>query len=380
MGRMSKKIKVGLIITKGNWGGAQKYVYILATNLPKDLYDVFVVVGAGKELKERLGQAGIKTYQLQNFQRDISIIKEIKTLINILRILKIEKPDVIHLNSPKAAGLGAISSRLMGIKKIIYTVHGFAFNEDRSFLSKIFIWFISWITIISCHKVIVINEKEKRQALVMSGSEKIVLIKNGITKIEFLNKETAREKLLSITTQQKTTDYEPLIWLGTLAELHKNKGLQYAIMALSKINFPFRFVIIGEGEERKNLEGLIAEKNLKEKVTLLGFIENAEIYLKAFDIFILPSIKEGSPLSTLEAGAAEVPVIATRVGGIPDLIENDKNGIIVTTKRVGELTRAIEYLIQNPEKQKSFGENLKNKIEKDFSVEQMLEKTRKLYG
>ena len=373
--------KICFAITKGNWGGAQRYVYDLATSLPKDQFEAVVICGKGETLPKKLEEAHVKTYRLPYLSRNISIISEIRSSWNLLKTVYKERPDVLHLNSPKAAGFGAVAGRLCGVNKIIYTVHGFAFNEDRNFFSKSIISFFSWVTILLSHKTIVIAKREEKQVLAMPFvKNKVILIHNGIEKIDFKEKNIARGELLTrIGESFRLSLTLETLWLGTIAELHKNKGLEYVIPALFKITTPFVFFIIGEGEERENLETLVAKYNLQEKIFLIGFMEKANQYLKAFDIFTLTSTKEGLPYTLIEAGQAGVPSIASSVGGIPDIIENGVNGILVTTARSGEITRAIEYLVQNPDKQKEFGQNLKQKGLRDFSIEQMLEKTISLY-
>ncbi|MFZ2621378.1 MAG: glycosyltransferase [Minisyncoccia bacterium] len=377
-----RKIKICYVITKGVWGGAQKYVYSLATSLPKDKYNVFVICGAGEILKEKLEKEKVKTFEIKSLKRDIGIFSEIKSFLRLFWIIFREKPDVLHLNSPKASGLGVIIGRLTFVPKIIQTVHGFTWNENRGTFSKALITFFSWITIILCHKTIVISEKEKEQTWRMPfvNDNKITLIRNGVEVIKYREKEEARKKLKELIQDPKFDILNPIIWLGTVAELHKNKGYEYAISAVNKITTPFLFFIIGSGEEKKNLEKLIAQNHLEEKVFLVGSVENAKELLKAFDIFMLTSIKEGLPYVILEAGQASLPVIASRVGGTPDIIENNSTGILVTKEKTSEITRALEYLIANPGKRELFGRNLKAKVEKDFSVEQMLEKTVSLYN
>ena len=398
-----RRKKICFVITKGVWGGAQKYLYNLAISLPKESYDVFVICGDGKVLKNKLEEKGVRVFELTDLKRDISFIREYKSFLAMLKIIRSEKPDVLHLNSPKASGLGVIAGRLCFTPKIIQTVHGWTFNEDRGLLNNMLVSFFSWITIMLCHKTIVIAREEEKQALVMPfvGRKKIILIRNGIEKtptqgrgadqsvgFDFKEKPLAQKELLSqilpmsdigrIWTSDVQVESETL-WFGTIAELHKNKGLEYAIEAVSKLTTPFLFFIIGEGKERKKLEDLIEKYNLKDKVFLTGFVDNANQYLKAFDIFMLTSIKEGLPYTLLEAGYIGLPCVSTNVGGIPDIIENGVSGILVTKARTGEITRALEYLIQNPDKQKSYGEKLKEKVEKDFSLDQMLEKTLELY-
>ncbi|MEQ1500345.1 MAG: glycosyltransferase family 4 protein [Parcubacteria group bacterium] len=377
--KTEKKKKVGFIITKGVWGGAQKYVYQLATNLPKQKYDVFVIAGEGEALKNKLIEKDIKTYTLKNLKRDISVIAEIKSFFVLLKIIWKEKPDVLHLNSPKAGGLGGLVGRILFIKKIIYTSHGWTFNENRPEYQNIIIWFLAWITVLLSHKTIVIapQEKESIKKLPLIKDSKIFMIRNGVENIRFKEKQTAQKdivKRLDIKTHTEET------WIGTIAELHKNKGLEYAIEALSKVNHPFKYFILGEGEERAKLEKMIRKYNLESKVFLVGFVDKAKEYLKAFDIFMLTSIKEGLPYTILEAGMAELGVIASSVGGIPDIIENGVSGILTTKGRVGEITRSIEYIIDKPEERKEFGLKLKERIEKDFSLSQMVKRTLELYG
>jgi glycosyltransferase involved in cell wall biosynthesis len=128
------------------------------------------------------------------------------------------------------------------------------------------------------------------------------------------------------------------------------------------------------------LEKIIEKYNLENRVFLVGFLENAKEYLKAFDIFTLTSIKEGLPYTILEAGLAGLPIIASNVGGVPDIIDNGINGILVEKTNVGQISKTIEFMIKNPDQRKSFGLKLQQKIEKEFSLKQMLDKTLQLYG
>ncbi len=369
----SKK-KICFFITKAVWGGAQKYVFDLATSLPKDKFEVLVICGKGEALKKKLEESGISVYQISSLKRDSSF-GAITIGLKVLSILKKEKPDVLHLNSPQAAGIGAVAGRLLFIPKVIQTVHGFTFNEHRNSLSNSIIYFFTWLTILLCHKTIVIAPQEEKQAKAMLVSKsKIVLIRNGIVPMDFLEKNEARDFLKS-----KNDKLNQSIWIGTIAELHKNKGLFFAIKAFLKLRPNAIFIIIGEGEERSNLEKLIAEHKLENRVFLLGFVDNATRYLKAFDIYLCSSLKEGLPYTILEAGFAGLPIIATTVGGIPDIIGEDKDGILIPPKRDGAIKRAIEYLIENPEEEKIFGEKIKEKVERNFSFNGMLEKTLELY-
>lgn len=371
------KKKVCLMVTKGVWGGAQKYVYSIATGLPKNLYDVFVITGKGEILKNKLEKENIRVYEIDNLKRDISTFSEIKSFFSILKILRQERPDVLHLNSPKAGGLGSVVGKILGIKNVILTAHGWTFNEDRRVFDKLVIMFLSWFTVLLCHKTIVIAEKEMKQTKIMPFvNKKIVLIRNGVENIDFKEKTEAQKELFKYINK---TSINNVLWLGTVSELHKNKGLEYTIEGVAKIETPFVFFIIGEGEERKNLEKMIEKYNLENRVFLVGFLENAKEYLRAFDIFTLTSIKEGLPYTILEAGLAGIPVIASKVGGIPDIIDNGTGGVLVEKTNVEQITKTIKFMIKNPDQRRSFGLKLQEKVEKEFSLKQMLDKTMEVY-
>ena len=333
-------MKIIYAITKGNWGGAQKQVFELALAMKEQGHNVKVIFGTHGTLKERLEQTGIETIVLPDMQRDVSILKEFSSFVDLIKILRKERPDVVHLHSSKMGAIGGLAARISGINSIIYTAHGWPFNEDRPKLQKFIIELISWLTIVYSTKTIVLSEKERNQVIRWPFiSKKIVVVPNGIKEINFLNREEARQKIRDLV-KNSLPDNQP--WIGTIAELHTNKGLGYALVALNSLpeTSPFVYIIIGEGEEREKLE------KFKEKVILLGFQKEASTLLKAFDLFLLPSKKEGLPYAILEAGMAGVPVISTNVGGIPEIISSDKEGLIVPPQDSEKLKEAIQYAIK----------------------------------
>lgn len=386
-----QKKKILYCITKSNWGGAQRYVYNLATSLPRDNFEIAVVLGDNGKLKEKLESSGIRTISVKSLERNVKIIKDFSSFFELLKIFKKEKPDIIHLNSSKIGGLGGLAGRIMGVKKIIFTAHGWAYNEERNFLQKIVIAVLHFITVLFSHLTISVSEKSKDQFKgIKSVKKKVIVIHNGIGEIQFIAKEKARQEFAGVRLPQTEKirgiiESEPL-WIGTISELHKNKGLRYAIKAVKKYletkqsnSKEIIFVIMGEGEERKNLEEIIKNNNLEDSIFLIGNVENASSYLKALDIFTLTSITEALPYAILEAGKAKIPIIASNVGGISEIIDDMKSGILIQPKKPKEIKDAIEYLMNNPEKKEIFSSLLKEKIDRDFSLDKMISKTIKLY-
>lgn len=374
---MNPKIKILYVITKSNWGGAQRYVFDLATSLDKNIFDIGVVLGGNGLLKQKLTSENISTISLPSLERDINLKKELLSAKRLWQILKKEKPDIVHLNSSKAGAIGAIVARAAGVKKIIFTAHAWAFNENRSFLSQIIITFFHWLTVILSHKTIAVSESVKNQIIHLPFiKNKIEVIYPGIQQFEFKTRENSRNLL---TSKNETLEN---IWVGTIAELHPIKGLVYYIDAINLIKDKYpdvKFCVLGEGEERKNLEGIITENELTEKVQLLGFMEDAKTYLKAFDIFVLPSLSEAFGYVVGEAGIAALPVIASNVGGIPEIIENNISGILVPSKNPLALATAIESYIQNPLLRELHGKKLNESVIKNFNLETTIQKTELLY-
>ncbi|MDD2657873.1 MAG: glycosyltransferase [Candidatus Pacebacteria bacterium] len=310
------KKKILFVITKSNWGGAQRYVYDLASGLPKEQFDVAVALGGtGRAdastglLEERLSGAGVRTIFLASFTRDVYLLRDVKAFFELLNVIKKEKPDVLHLNSSKAGGLGALAGHITGVRRIIFTAHGFAHNEIRPLPQRALIWVASWFTILFAHRVIVLSNYELRRAPVIFTRRKFVVVHNGIDlHMQFGSGEKIRNAFPAGT---RIT--------GTIGELTRNKN-QIALIEEAKNNSEMFIAIVGEGEERARLESKIREYGLENRVKLFGFMPASEV-LRGFDVFTLPSLKEGLPYVLLEAKAAGLPIAANRVGGVGEILD-----------------------------------------------------------
>ena len=388
---MNKRKKILYMVTKANWGGAQKYVFDLATEMLGRDYDVVVAYGEPfGELVEKLeafnlkleeeSASRIKLIPIENLGRDVNLMNEFRATKALWTILKEEKPDVIHLNSPKIGGLGALLGRLARVPRIIYTAHGWSFNERRPAWQSLLIKYFSWVTILLSHKTIVIAKTEMKQVagwpLISEG--KLVQIYNGIKGGVFLNRVMARNFFGSKGIEINEED----TLIITIAELHSNKGLDYGIEAfkeLSEAHLNLKYLIIGEGEERNYLEALVRDYGLEGRVFFCGHLADAAYYLKAGDIFLLPSLKEGFPFVLLEAGLTGLAVVSSDVGGISELITGGENGILVEAGVSSEMALAMETLLENKGLRKNYAEGLERKVATEFSFERMVIKVEELY-
>jgi glycosyltransferase involved in cell wall biosynthesis len=375
----NKKLKILYLITKSNFGGAQRYVHDLAVNMQKRGFDVSVAFGGDGLLKNKLEQLNIKTISIQGLGRNVKFLRDFILIIKLFSIYRKIKPDIVHLNSSKIGGLGAFTARCARIRKIIFTAHGWPYKEKRGLISILLIKFFSWLTVLLSHKTIVVSKDDLGRSPKLFVKKKIKLIYNGISEINFKNRNAARNLL-----KRKMRGIIPnrAVWLGTISELHRNKGLKNAVRAVSEIMRGGKnifFIIIGEGEERQLLERFITECGIENRTALVGQIDNAAILLPAFDIFIIPSVKEGLPYTLLEAGLAGLPTVATAAGGAPEVIDDMESGILVRPQSAKELEEALIYLLENNEKKVSVGAALKEKIKRDFTIEKMIDETVTIY-
>ena len=378
--------RVLYIITQTHHGGAQKYVHDLALNLSKRKnFDVTVAVGEGRDQSwmNDLSDSNIPVLRLNHVKRNLSPVHDILSGFELLKLYRKTKPDIIHLNSSKIGATGAVTAwiyRLISRKanpKIIYTIHGLVLNDPSwSFIHKSYYRFAEWFGGLFKDSIIAVSEHDKQTAIkyAIAPKNKILVIHNGINtdQNQFLDRNGARSKL----------GLDDRFTIVTIAGIYKTKGIMYAIKSISILNEETRakihYVIIGDGPERHSLEDYVKRHNLANTITFLGAKDNARIYLKAFDLFVLSSIKEGLSYTLIEAVASGLPIIATDVGGNTEVIENKKTGIIVPPQNHVALADAITNLMQNESLRLSLAERAHKSMNR-FSEKEMIDKTVSLY-
>jgi len=195
MGKNTKK-KVLFLITKSNWGGAQRYVYDLATNLDYEKFEPVVALGGDGILADMLENAGIRVITIESLGRDISVKKEWAFACELWKILRTEKPDVFHVNSSKAGGVGTLLGRLLRIHHVIFTAHGWAFNEDRPLWQRLIIKFLHWVTVILSHRTIAVSSAIVKEMNWPAAERKMKIVNPGRTIGPMYEKDASREKIM----------------------------------------------------------------------------------------------------------------------------------------------------------------------------------------
>lgn len=380
--------RVLFVITQSEFGGAQRFLYELATRLDKEKYEILVASGSKEkdEFLKSLEEKNIRTKKLRFLKREINPVFDCLGVMELMKLINNFKPDYLYLNSSKAGFLGSIAGfkiRLLRPKKfkklkIIYRIGGWSFNDPWPLWKKKIFILAEKITAKFKNVIVVNNKSDYEQALRLKikPRKELKLIHNGIDalKIDFLSRDEARRKL-------PKTDFI----IGTIANFYPTKGLEYLIETVKFLKFNFglnlekiKFLIIGDGKLRKNLELRIKNYGLEKEIILLGQIPEAFKYMKAFDIFILPSVKEGFPWIILDAMAAKIPIVATSVGAMTEIIENGRNGIMVEPKNPQQIAEAIKYLIENERVRQEIALQAHQTVLFKFPIEKMVNQIEEL--
>lgn len=379
-----QKQKILYVITQSEFGGAQRYVLDLASNLPKDQYETAIACGedtagqAGNDLTARARKRGIQTHTLTSVGRSINPFVDAAGFFELLKLFRAERPDVVHLNSSKIGILGGLAAKVARVPKTVFTAHGLVFHEPLPAWRKTLYRLLEQSARPFRDVIIAVSNADRESAIAarLARPENVVHIPNGVGPMNFLSRTETRTAL-----EQKIGRALPDQLIGTIANFYPTKGLPYLLAAIHEVRRAdpnIVSVIIGDGAERPHLESLIERNNLGNTVLLAGALPNAAQYLKAFDLFVLPSVKEGWPYAILEAMAAEVPIVATRVGGIPEMLEPDR-GFLVPSADQTALTNAITHALENPTQAAATASRAHQTVAHEFALERMVRETVKIY-
>ena len=338
-------------------GGLETWTQKIAEQL-SDKAEIFVVTGKVYGQPKQEIKNGVNIFRTSLFfLKDLSYSSPFYIFATLpfiffrsLLLIKKHRCNLCHCQGFLSGVLGYLFFKLLKIPYVV-TVQR---QENRNFLKTLI--YKNAVCCIAASSYIKRYFEEIK-------SKNIEVIPNGIDlrKFENLDRQRSREKL----------GIKDEFLIMTVGRLEKVKGIEYLIQAVNIPNSKFqipnsKLLIIGDGSERENLENLAKKLNLKERIKFLGEIPNEKIptHLAAADCFVLPSVKEGFGIVLLEAMAAGIPIIATKVGGVPDLIEHGKTGILVESRSPQKITEAIYRIYSNPELPKNLTKNARNNLEK----------------
>ncbi len=345
------------------WGGQEQRILGEAAQLSKRGYRVIIACRPDSRILRRARQAGIKTRKV-NMHSGFNL----KAFLKLVWLIYREKVNIVNTHSSKDSWLASLAVRLTTCSKVIRTRHVSIPIPKHPFN----------IVYRLAHKIITCGEMI-RQAMIKDNRlepEKIVSIPTGVDLRRFdsgLGGSAVREEF-------GIGPDIPLV--GTVGIIRSEKGHFYFVKAAQRIleeKSGVRFLIVGNEPKGDTVRRQIKELGLEKEIIMAGLRDDIPQILAALNIFVLPSLKEGVPQGVAQALAMKKAVVATAVGGVPELIENGRTGILVPPRDVEALAEAILELLNDKEKAKRLGENGRHLIEEKFSLEEMVEKIESLY-
>lgn len=354
------KIKILHITTLSEIGGAEKLLLLLLENRDVKTFEYTVASLNGKgPLSKNVRELGVPYFDLE--------WKQIfKLPLHLNKVIKSRKIDILQVHGIKAAIIVCFLAKRMGVKYNIATIHGVDDFKSRikNFVARIASLNVDlWISVTNLGKTRIVHD-------FFVSPQKVITIANSI-KITPEKCAPGRNKVRK-NLNIKEDDFLIL----TVANLRPIKGHKYCIKAIQLLKQKgynnFKFVFIGKDKMNGYLSVLAKELQVDDKIVFPGFQEDVTPFLEAADIFLLPSESEGLPLSIMEAMNNGLPVIATNVGGVDELVEDQKTGLLIPPKSPSAIADSIIYLVEKKELCKFFGINAKKKIREEFTSNKMI--------
>lgn len=365
-----QEVKILYLITELEMGGAQQALFRLLSGLDRERFQPVVAClynGRG-EVGRQITQLGIRVI-------DVRMARKWRwdALWRLNQLIREERPIMLHASMYHANILGRLFGRLNSIPIIIVSRRTQDFGGQwRRWINR---FLANW-----SDRTIVVSEKVRETEIRQTNlpSEKVLTINNGIDIRNFQILHPALRE--DIRRDLGIPDNSVVI--GSVGRLQKVKGYSKLLSAMQIVNKSYPevyLVIVGEGDQRKALEQQALLQGLTKNVVFTGLRLDIPKVLMAFDMFALASETEGFPNAILEAMAAGLPVVATDVGGVPELILDKQTGFLVKSGDIRALAQALTSLINDPHLRHQLAKAGQRRIAQHFTIDQTIQKTVSLY-
>jgi glycosyltransferase involved in cell wall biosynthesis len=368
------KNKINLALLANTYGGNATSVNDLIVRLDKNRFNpIFIFLTGSKFPENHFQQAGYKVIYLSNGNHVATFSPF--AIFKLAKALKENRIDILHCHCHKTTVIGTSAAMLAGIPVVFTFVRGL--NRTRTLLRR----FTNFFLFEKVNKILPVSQSVKDDVLKSNWSveaDKLFVLENSIDYERFANADITKLK-----AKQLLGFSENDFLFGTVGRLVPTKGLPYLLDAFAKVKNTIpnaHLVLIGDGYARTELENYAAKTGCASSVHFLGRKDNIEKLLKGFDVFVLASIAEGMPRAVLEAMAAGVPCIATKVGGLLEIIESSDTGILVPPRNFDSLAEAMKTLANmSAEGLEKIVKNAQNRVREIYSHEVVAEKLQNLY-
>lgn len=373
---LSQKIRV-LHVLRQATGGMRQHVLTLLKKIDSSTFDLMVACPWNTIVDRELVSMRKRIFYL-DFSPQTNLIQDTKCVLQLIEIIKDNDVQVVHTHGTRAGLLGRTAALFSGTPITISTVHNFVYRSQTPWWQKLACRLAEKGLSRSTSRYIAVSRALAEEITKVEGipKHKVDVVYNGVDLENFNVILDCNEKKRCLGLEENATI------IGTAGRLIPSKGVSYFIeaAALVKDLYPdTQFLIVGDGPERGALERLTACKGLSDCIRFAGFRRDLLGILPLMSIFVVPSLSEGQSIVTLEAMAARRPVVAFKTGGIPELINHNRSGILVPKTDHRLLAEAIINLLENPKLAERIGNNARNVVEQKFQQYQMVQKTEEIY-
>jgi len=361
--------------------GSGLNTFLSMKGMDRNIYKVELACAPGGRLIDlvRENQMGVKTFK--NLVQPLHPVKDILAILDLIFFLRKKRYHIVHTHNSKAGFVGRLAAKITGIPVVIHTVHGFAFHDQESLWRQLLFRNLEKFASHMCDKMIFISQPlvdwALREKIVLRG-DKIAKIYSGID-LDRFRPVTEEEK--NRVREKWNIRHDDAV-IGIVSKLWEGKGHEILIRAFKEVKKDIkvaRLIIVGEGPLYSMLNDLVDRLGLSDSVLFTGFQMDVAEIISSFDVVVLPSYFEGMGRVLLEAMAMGKPVVASRVGGIPDLVKDSVNGFLITPGDVKELSDALKKLLNNKGLANIMGRDGRKGITDKFSTDVMVRSISDIY-
>jgi glycosyltransferase involved in cell wall biosynthesis len=374
-------------IARLNMGGPALHVSYLSAGLRDRGYETILVagsVGQGEQSMAYVTEAhGVPVVTIPHLHREISPVRDLLATIRLARMMRAERPAILHTHTAKAGAVGRIAALLAGRRRppiIVHTFHGHVLRGYFGrFWTGVFRLLERWLARIT--DALVAVSPEVRDELVAFGvapAAKFRVIRLGI---ELDARATGDEAARRETRRIMGVRGDPLMvgWIGRMTAVKRTDVVLKSFRRLRDAGVDAVLCMVGDGPDRRSVEDLARELGIMRDCLFPGYQEDVGRFFAAFDVFVLPSGNEGTPVTAIEALASGCPVVATRVGGVPDVVSDGEDGFLVEPGAVEELADRLAQLAGDPALRMEMGRAGRKRMQTRYSVDRLIDDVDRLY-
>jgi glycosyltransferase involved in cell wall biosynthesis len=375
------------VIARLNMGGPALHVAYLTEGLTKRGYDTTLVAGSlarGEDSMAFVADArGVEVVRIDELGREISPFRDLMATIRLARLIRKERPQILHTHTAKAGTVGRVAALLAGSRRppiVIHTFHGHVLRGYFGPVRTLFFRLLErWLAAGTTALVAVSPQvRDDLVALGVAPRERFVVIRLGIELDERvapeLNGRAESRHYLGIPGDRFAVG-----WIGRMTAVKRTDDVLVAFKRLRDGGVDAVLCMVGDGPDRLQLEQRAHELGVTRDTIFLGYQEDVAPFYAAFDALVLPSSNEGTPVSVIEALAAELPVVATRVGGVPDVVRDGDDGFLVEAGATDDLADRLGRLARDPALRARMGKRGRERVLPRYAVERLVEDVDELY-